>query len=216
MLPVSEVSAPLRVLVACEYSGVVRDAFRALGHDAVSCDLLDTEVPGPHVVGDVRSVLGDGWDIIIAHPPCTRLCLSGVRWLHSPPAGRDLDSIWRELDEAAALFADIWNAPCARVAIENPTMHGAGRSAIERRTGPLPRPFVVHPWQHGHGETKRTCLFARGLPPIVPTEVVDGREARIWKLPRTPDRWRERSRTYRGIAAAMAAQWGGRVVDAAK
>jgi hypothetical protein len=184
----------MRVLVACEYSGAVRDAFLARGHDAWSCDLLPTEVPGPHIQGDARDVLGNGWDLLVAHPPCTRLCNSGVRWL----AERNL---WSELDEAAALFAAFWNAPIARVAVENPIMH---RHAKERIAGYHAPAQTIQPWQFGHGETKATCLWLRGLPNLVPTNVVVGREQRVFRLPPSADRWKKRSRTYPGIADAMA------------
>ena len=187
----------MKVLVACEYSGTVRDAFMARGHDAMSADLLPTDAPGPHYQGDARDLLGDGWDLIIAHPPCTRLCNSGVRWL----AERDL---WSEMREACALFLDFLNAPAPRVAVENPVMHGHARDIIGRRAD-----FSVQPWQHGHGEVKRTCFWTRGLPPLVPTDIVDGRAARVHKASPGPDRWKERSTTLPGIAAAMAEQWGG-------
>ena len=188
----------MRVLVACEYSGVVRDAFRAKGHDAWSCDILPTEAPGRHIQGDARDVLGNGWDLLVSHPPCTRLCNSGVRWL----AERNL---WAELDEAAALFAAFLNAPIPRRAVENPIMHKHAKERIPGYTAPSQ---ILQPWQYGHGETKATCLWLRGLPPLVPTDVVEGREQRVFRLPPSADRWKERSRTFTGIAAAMASQWG--------
>jgi hypothetical protein len=188
----------MRVLIGCESSGAVRRAFRALGHDAWSCDILPA-VDGDrhHIQGDVREAMGMGWDLGIFHPPCTRLCNSGVRWL----AERDL---WAEMREGAALFLACLNAPIERVAVENPVMHGHARAIIGRRAD-----FTVQPWQFGHGETKRTCFWTRGLPDLRPTDVVDGREARIHKASPGPDRWKLRSVTYPGIAAAMAAQWGG-------
>ena len=188
----------MRVLVACEYSGAVRDAFLARGHDAWSCDMLPTEIPGPHYQCNARDILGNGWDLLVAHPPCTRLCNSGVRWL----AERNL---WSELDEAAALFSAFLNAPIARVAVENPIMH---RHAKERIAGYRAPAQTIQPWQFGHGETKATCLWLRGLPNLVPTNVVEGREQRVFRLPPSADRWKERSRTYPGIADAMASQWG--------
>lgn len=196
-----------RVLIACEFSGTVRDAFLARGHDAWSCDLLpDDRGSNRHIRGDVRGVLGDGWELlIVAHPPCTRLCNSGVRWLTTPPPGRTSGELWRELDEGAALFSLLWNAPVPRVAVENPVMH---RHAKARITGYLPPAQSVQPWQFGHGETKRTCLWLRNLPPLRPTDVVDGRAARVHRMPPGPERWRERSRFFPGIAAAMADQWG--------
>jgi hypothetical protein len=181
----------MRVLVACEYSGTVRDAFIARGHDAMSCDLLPTERPGPHHQGDVFDIINDGWDLMIAHPPCTHLAVSGARW-------------WKDkLDEQAeALWfvAQLMGAPIPRIAIENP---------ISKISTAIRKPDqIVQPWQFGHGETKATCLWLKGLPKLVPTQVVPGREARIHKMSPGPDRWKERSRTYQGIADAMAAQWG--------
>ncbi len=198
----------MRVLVACEFSGVVRRAFASRGHDAWSCDLLPAEDrSNKHIVGDARSILGDGWDLLmVAHPPCTRLCNSGVRWLSAPPPGKSKEQIWAELDEAAALFSAFWNAPIERVCIENPVMHKHAKTRIANF-----KPFTqsVQPWQFGHGETKRTCLWLRNLPPLIPTNVVDGRVARVHRMPPGPDRWRERSRFFPGVADAMADQWGG-------
>jgi hypothetical protein len=188
----------MRVLIGCESSGAVRRAFRALGHDAWSCDILPADDGDRHhIQGDVREAMGMGWDLGIFHPPCTRLCNSGVRWL----AERDL---WAEMREGAALFLSCLNAPIERVAVENPVMHGHARAIIGRRAD-----FTVQPWQFGHGETKRTCFWTRGLPDLIATDVVAGREARIHKASPGPDRWKLRSVTYPGIAAAMAAQWGG-------
>lgn len=187
----------LRVLVACEYSGTVRDAFLAAGHDAMSCDLLPTESPGPHYVGDVRDVLDDSWDLLIAHPPCTYLTNSGVRWLHERPER------WELMREGAEFFRLLLDAPIPRVAIENPVMHKYAGEIIGR-----PFSQSIQPWQFGHPETKRTCLWLRRLPPLVPTRVVHGREARVHRMPPGPDRWKERSRFYPGIARAMAEQWG--------
>lgn len=197
-----------RVLVACEFSGTVRDAFNRLGHDAWSCDLLpDENGSNRHFQCDVREILEHGWDmLIVAHPPCTRLCNSGVRWLHNPPPGRTLEDMWQELDEGAGLFSTLWNAPVERVAVENPVMHRHAKERIENYEPPAQS---VQPWQFGHGETKRTCLWLRNLPPLVPTNVVEGREARVHRMPPGPDRWKERSRFFRGIADAMADQWGG-------
>lgn len=197
-----------RVLVACEFSGTVRDAFLAAGFDAWSCDLLPAERgSNRHIVGDVRDLLGLGWELlIVAHPPCTRLCNSGVRWLTRAPPGRDLADMWRELDEAAELFSDCWTAPIPHVAVENPIMHHHAKARI---TAYAPPTQTVQPWQFGHGETKRTCLWLRDLPPLTPTDVVAGRVARVHRMPQTAQRWRERSRFFPGIAAAMADQWGG-------
>jgi hypothetical protein len=183
----------MRVLVACEYSGVVRDAFIAAGHDAMSCDLLPTDVPGPHYQGDVRDVLGDGWDLMVAHPPCDHLAVSGARWF---PQKRADGRQWGAIE----FFMQIVNAPIPRMAIENPI----GIMSTRYRKPDQ----IIQPWQFGHGETKATCLWLEGLPLLQPTNVVDGRENRIWKMPPSPTRWKERSRTYQGIADAMAAQWG--------
>ncbi|WP_118138481.1 hypothetical protein [Oceanicella sp. SM1341] len=197
----------MRVLVACEFSGIVRRAFAARGHDAWSCDLLPAEDrSNKHIRGDARDLLNDGWDLlIVAHPPCTRLCNSGVRWLSKPPAGRTRAEMWAELDEGAALFSAFWNAPVERVAVENPVMH---RHAKERIANYAPPAQSVQPWQYGHGESKRTCLWLKNLPLLRPTDIVAGREARVHRMPPGPDRWRERSRFFPGIAAAMAGQWG--------
>jgi len=189
----------MRVLVGCETSGKVREAFRALGHDAWSLDILPADDGSEfHIQADIRNRLyweRQPWDIGIFHPPCTRLCNSGVRWL----AERDL---WAEMREGARLFLHCLNAPIPRVAVENPVMHKYAREIIGR--GP---DFTIQPWQFGHPETKRTCFWTRGLPPLVPTNIVDGREARIHKMAPGPDRWKKRSETYQGIADAMAAQW---------
>lgn len=183
----------LRVLIACEYSGVVREAFRALGHDAMSCDLLPTEQDGPHYQGDVRDVLDDGWDLMIAHPPCTDLAVSGARHFAAKIAdGRQA--------RALAFVRELMVAPVPRIALENPV------SVISSHVRKPDQ--VIQPWQFGHGETKATCLWLIGLPRLTPTDVVDGREARVHRMPPSAGRWKERSRTYRGIAAAMAQQWG--------
>lgn len=196
-----------RVLVACEFSGIVRRAFAARGHDAWSCDLLPAEdLHNKHIVGDARAILGDGWDLlIVAHPPCTRLCNSGVRWLTTPPPGKNLDQMWRELDEGAELFSAFWNAPIHRICVENPVMH---RHAKERIANYLPPAQSVQPWQFGHGETKRTCLWLKNLAPLMPTRIVTGRIARVHRMGETANRWKERSRFFPGIADAMADQWG--------
>lgn len=197
----------MKMLVACEFSGTVRRAFRDAGHDAWSCDLLPAEDgSNQHVIGDARDILDWGWDLlIVAHPPCTRLCNSGVRWLHGPPPGKSTEQIWAELDEAAELFGAFWNAPIERICIENPVMHKHAKARIKNY-----RDFAqsIQPWQFGHGETKRTCLWLKNLPPLTATDIVEGREARIHRMPPGPDRWRERSRFFPGVAAAMADQWG--------
>ncbi len=197
----------MKVLVACEFSGIVRRAFENLGHDAWSCDLLPAEDGGNrHIVGDAREILNDCWDfLIVAHPPCTRLCNSGVRWLFNPPAGKTVTQMWSDLDEGAALFSAFWNAPIPRVAVENPVMHSHAKARIVNYAPPAQS---VQPWQFGHGETKRTCLWLRNLPPLRPTNIVGGRWARVHRMPPGPDRWKERSRFFPGIAEAMADQWG--------
>ena len=181
----------MRILVACEFSGVVRDAFLARGHDAMSCDLLPTEAPGPHYQGDVRDILDDGWDLMIAHPPCTHLAVSGARWFKDKR---------QEQEDALDFVRLLLDAPIPRIALENPV------SVISTR---IRKPDqIIQPWMFGHGETKATCLWLKNLPLLVPTNVVEGREQRVWKLPPSPDRWMLRSETYPGIAAAMADQWG--------
>jgi hypothetical protein len=184
-------SDKMKVLVACEYSGRVRDAFIALGHDALSCDLLPTEVAGPHYQGDVFDIIEDGWDLMIAHPPCTHLAVSGSRWFK--------DKV-KEQAEALVFVQTLMDAPIPKIAIENPI------SVISSR---IRKPDqIIQPWQFGHGETKATCLWLKGLPKLTPTNVVEGREARVHRMAPGPDRWKERSRTYEGIAKAMADQWG--------
>jgi hypothetical protein len=180
-----------KILVACEYSGRVRDAFIAAGHEALSCDLLPTDVLGPHYQGDVRDVLPDGWDLMVCHPPCTHLSVSGARWFKDK-----LVEQVAALDFVRLLLA----APVPRIALENPI------SIISSR---IRKPDqIVQPWQYGHGETKATCLWLKGLPLLTPTNIVAGREARVHKMAPGPDRWKERSRTFDGIAQAMADQWG--------
>jgi hypothetical protein len=179
-----------RVLVACEYSGVVRDAFIAAGCDATSCDLLPSETPGPHHQGDVAELLHQQWDLMVAHPPCTHLAVSGARWFKDKQV---------EQQEALAFVRLLLDAPIPRIALENPV------SVISSR---IRKPSqIIQPWQFGHGETKATCLWLKGLPLLQPTKVVEGRENRVHRMPPGPDRWKDRSRTYQGIADAMAAQW---------
>ena len=180
-----------------EFSGIVRDAFASRGHDAWSCDFQPSERPGNHIQGDVRPHLTGWWDLLIAHPTCTRLCNSGVRWLHERP------ELWPQMIEAAVFFREILNAPIARIAVENPVMHGYARSIVGR--GP---DQTIQPYEYGHGETKRTGLWLKNLPKLTPTNRVDGRVARVHRMPPGPGRWRERSRFFEGIAAAMADQWG--------
>ena len=196
----------MRVLVACEYSGTVRDAFRARGHDAMSCDLLPTDVDGPHYQGDVFDIINDGWDLMVAHPPCTYLTNSGVTWLHKDP------SRWAKLDEGAAFFKALLNAPIERIAVENPIMH----KYAKERIGGVKQSQVIQPWMFGHMEQKATCLWLRNLPPLTPTNNVrdammalpDNERQRLHYLPPSADRWKIRSATFKGIAEAMADQWG--------
>lgn len=181
----------MRVLVACEYSGTVRDAFIRAGHEAMSCDLLPSERPGPHYQGPVQDVLSDGWDLMVAHPPCTHLAVSGARWFKDKLA---------EQAEALDFVRLLLAAPIARICLENPV------SIISSR---IRKPDqIIQPWQHGHGETKATCLWLQGLPLLVPSNVVPGRDARVHRMAPGPNRWKERSRTFEGIASAMADQWG--------
>ena len=181
----------MRVLVACEFSGIVRNAFKERGHDAWSCDLLPTETPGKHFQQDVLSILENGWDLLIAHPPCTHLAVSGARWFKEKQ---------EEQKEALFFVRALLDAPIARIALENPV------SIISSR---IRKPDqIIQPWQFGHGETKATCLWLKGLPNLVPTNIVSGREARVHRMPPGPDRWKERSKTFTGVAQAMAAQWG--------
>ena len=212
-----EASSQLRVLIACEESGRVRRAFRGFGHDAWSCDLLPADEGSPHHLQcDVREVLGNGWDLMIAHPPCTHLSGSGARWRvdhwvtkKSHPDGRywhDGSVKRRQQAEAVEFVKTLWAAPIARIAIENPV-------------GCLPELWIkwtqmIHPYQFSHGEQKKTCLWLKNLPPLVPTDEVPGRWQRCWEMAPSDNREKLRSRTYLGIAEAMAAQWGGMVRQA--
>ena len=185
----------MRVLVACEFSGIVRDAFRMRGHDAWSCDFLQTEGdPIHHFVRDAVSLAYDAgkkWDLMIAHPPCTHLAVSGARWFKNK---------LEEQKEALEFVRKLMDVPINRVCIENP---------ISIISSKIRKPDqIIQPWQFGHGETKATCLWLKNLPKLLPTNIVSGRDARIHKMPPGPDRWKERSRTFTGIAEAMAVQWG--------
>jgi hypothetical protein len=194
----------MRVLCACEYSGEVRRALRALGHDAWSCDLLPAEDGSPwHRQQDVRELLDMGWDLMIGHPPCTFLSRAGWHWVNKPDSSvHPLKGEPRRqaAKEAAEFFMLLWNAPIPRIAIENP------RPIVHANLPPHTQ--VIQPWQFGHGETKATCLWLKNLPKLVPTNIVEGREARIHRMPPSKDRSKERSRTYTGIAKAFAEQWG--------
>lgn len=203
---------PMRVLVACEYSGRVRDAFTRAGHLAMSCDMLDSEAPGAHYKGDIRDVLYDGWDLMVAHPPCTRLTNSGVRWLKVPPPGKTLEEMWADLEGAAEFYKLLRDAPIPRKAIENPIMHCYARERIQ-----IGFRQVVQPWWFGEEAFKATGLELIGLPPLEATNKLTPPKAgtpehKAWSKVHLaspgPDRWKDRSRTYDGIARAMADQWG--------
>ena len=183
----------MKILVACEYSGTVREAFRKLGHDSWSCDLLDSEIPSSkHYKGNVFDIINYGWDLMIAHPPCTHLAVSGARWFKNKQ---------QEQAEALEFVKDLMNANIPKIAIENP---------ISIISSKIRKPDqIIQPWQFGHGETKSTCLWLKNLPLLKPTNIVTGREHRVHLMPPGPDRWKERSRTFQGIANAMAEQWGG-------
>jgi hypothetical protein len=204
LLPKDRVA--MKVLVACEFSGIVRDAFIRAGHDAISADLLPSERPGPHFQGDVIDLLyRDGqpihepFSLVIAHPPCTYLSLSGVRWLYGGKGTVRDEDRWDKMLDAARFFEQLLHADVERIAVENPIQH--------RHAG-LPKPTqIVQPYQFGTPETKATALWLKGLPPLVPTNVVDGRTPRVHHASPGPDRWKDRSRTDPNIAAAMAAQW---------
>ena len=186
----------MRVLVACEFSGVVREAFKSVGHDAWSCDLFPTEIPGQHIVGDVTEVINDNWDLMIAHPPCTYLASSGARWF----SARRPQQL-----EALEFVKALLSAPVPKIALENPV--GVIGTQVRKATQ------IIQPWQFGHPETKATCLWLKNLPKLIPTNIVYKRNANLTpsgqnKLGPSKDRWKLRSRTYAGIAAAMAEQWG--------
>jgi hypothetical protein len=208
----------MRVLVACEFSGVVRDAFTKKGHFAVSCDLVPSETKGPHYEGDVMDMIygraGElfchkQWDLAIEHPPCDHVAVSGARWFPEKRAdGRQRAAI--------KFFLDLWEAPVPRIALENPIGIMSGKQEYLKKWYPdlyerakiLPEPQIIQPWQFGHGETKATCLWLKNLPKLVPTNIVPGREHRVHRMAPGPNRARDRARTYPGIAAAMAEQWG--------
>ena len=196
----------MRILVACEYSGRVRDAFIARGHDAMSCDLLPTDAPGPHYQGDVRDVMSDGtWDMMIAHPECTYHTNSGVSWLHKDP------SRWVRLFDAADFFVELLNAPIPKICIENPIPHKYSVRLVGTKYTQ-----IIQPWMHGHTETKATCLWLKGLDKMEETDNVreqmkllpKNQQQRLHYLPPSEDRWKLRSTTFQGIASAMAEQWG--------
>ena len=188
----------MKVLVACEFSGIVREAFRKLGHNAWSCDLLPSEIPSKyHIQDDVLTVIYKNkgyWDLMIAHPPCTYLAVSGAKWFKDRQA---------EQLQALKFVYDLMDAEVLKIAIENPI--GVISTKIRKPDQ------IIQPWMFGHGETKATCLWLKNLPKLQPTNIVSGREGRVWKESPGPNRWKNRSRTYQGIADAMANQWGGHV-----
>jgi len=186
----------MKVLIACEFSGIVRDAFLAKGHDAMSCDLLPTEKPGPHYQGDVFDIINDGWDMMVGHPECTRLCNSGVRWLHER-------NLWGDMEEAAYFFNNLKNANISRICLENPSPHKYAREIIGEYTQ------LIQPSQFGHAESKATCLWLKNLEKLTPTEIITkGIIHRVHLEPPGPERHKNRSRSLIGIANAMAEQWG--------
>jgi hypothetical protein len=193
-----------RVLIACEYSGRMRQAFAERGHEVTSCDLLPAEDGSPdHYTGDVFDLIdAHNFDLMIAHPPCTYLANSGVRWLYNGD-GTLNEARWANMREGATFFHDLLTANIPHIAVENPVMHKHALAIVGRKASQF-----VQPWQHGDGETKATGFWLKGLAPMPPSNVVEGREQRVWKLPPSADRWKERSRTYPGIAAAAAAWWG--------
>jgi hypothetical protein len=184
----------MKVLVACEFSGIVREAFRKKGHNAWSCDFLPSEIPGPHLQGDVREVFNKGWDLMIAHPPCTYLALAGLRWAVGNPERQDKE------DQALGFVLRLLGADVPKIALENPV------GIITRHIRKWDQ--MIHPWQFGEPEEKKTCLWLKGLPLLEPTKIMSEREQKCFKMPPSSDRWKKRSRTYPGIALAMADQWG--------
>ena len=181
----------MKVLVACEFSGTIREAFSKMGHDATSCDFVDSEIPGSHYRGDVRDLFGNNWDLMIANPPCNHLAISGAKWFQEK----------KEKQKAALDFVrELMYCGIPRIAIENPI------SIISTR---IRKPSqIVHPWMFGHGVAKSTCLWLKNLPKLVPTNVVEGRAQSILMAPDVKDKWKFRSRTFSGVAEAMAGQWG--------
>lgn len=195
----------MKVLIACEFSGIVREAFSKRGHNAWSCDLLDTEIKGQHIKGDCRDILNDGWDLMIAHPPCTFLCNSGVRWLYTGGRGNVRDETrWIKMSEACEFFKLLLAAPIERIAVENPIMHKHAMHLIKQNCNQ-----TIQPWMFGTAETKATCFWLKGLLPLKPTKMVSKFiNPRVHLASPSLDRWKERSRTLPNIADAMAEQWG--------
>lgn len=201
----------MRILVACEFSGVVREAFNKFGHDVWSCDLLPTEIPGKHYQGNVRDILyTERWDMMIAHPPCTRLANSGVHWL-------ERRNLWGEMKDGAEFFKELLTAPIPLIAVENPIPHKYAVEIIGRKYDQ-----IIQPWMFGHPESKATCLWLKGLPKLIPTNILTKPKDAKWenqtpsgqnKLGPSASRWMERSKTYTGIADAMSEQWGNCCID---
>jgi hypothetical protein len=187
-----KMESKMKVAVLCEFSGIVRDAFITRGHDAISCDILPTESSGPHIQGDLFNCDWSDCDLIIAHPPCTYIAVSGNRYYANTKLRK----------QAAEFIYKIWLLPVKKMCIENPV------GQINKYLPEMPKPQYIQPWQFGHGETKKTGLWKRNIPDLIPTDIVEGREQRIWKLPPSDDRAKLRSVTYSGIAEAMADQWG--------
>lgn len=182
----------MKVLLGCEFSGIVREAFRKKGHNAYSCDFLKSEIPGKHIQDDILKHLDEDWELMIVHPPCTHLAVSGARWFKFKQ---------KEQLEALDFVRKLLEAPIPRICLENPV------SIISSR---IRKPDqIIQPWMFGHGETKKTCFWLKNLPSLKPTNIVSGREGRIWRMAPSENRWKNRSRTYQGIADAMAEQWGG-------
>lgn len=201
----------MRVLVACESSGTVREAFRRRGHEAWSADLLPADDGSPyHRQGDATAILGEGWDLLVAHPPCTYLTNAGVRWLYGRDGSRN-EPRWRDMEDGARLFLAFWNAPVPRICVENPVMHRHAKAIVGDGFSQ-----TVQPYQFGHREVKRTCLWLRGLPCLTPTHDLKAEtmalpyreRAKVHYMSPGADRWKARSKTYQGIADAMAEQWG--------
>jgi hypothetical protein len=181
----------MKILIACEFSGIVREAFTKQGHNAYSCDLLPSELYGQHIEGNVLNYLNWNWDMMIAHPPCTHLAVSGARWFKDKQ---------EEQIKALEFVSRLFNAPIEKICLENPV------SIISTK---IRKPDqIIQPWQFGEPYQKTTCLWLKGLPKLIPTKIMDIREQRCWKEPPSPDRWKNRSRTYMEIAKAMASQWG--------
>ena len=208
----TDLSSKYNVLVACEFSGIVRDAFIHAGHTAISCDLLPTEKPGPHYQGNVLDILYQNWKLIIAHPPCTRLANSGIRWLNNPPAGKTVAEMWDELYTGARFYKKFIEHPCNMIAIENPIMHIYAQAFVGNHTR-----HIIQPWQFGEPVFKATGFWLKGLPPLTPTNILippeKGTEeykkwSKIHFMLNTSDRAKNRSRTFRGVAQAMVHQWG--------